>query len=524
MKTFKTDLLIYGGTAAAIVAAVQARRMGKAVIVASPDQHLGGMTANGLGFTDAGNTAVIGGLAREFYQRLYHYYQDAANWRWQKPEEYANQGQDTPAMDHASQTCWCFEPRAAEAIFEQFVKEYEIEVHRQAWLDRENKVDIASGKIQSICLLNGNCYHARFFLDATYEGDLMAAAGVSYHVGREANDVYNERWNGVQVGTLHHSHWFHQDVSPYLVPGDPHSSLLPHISPANPGTYGQSDRKVQAYCFRMCLSNHPDNRILFTRPEDYEPAEYELCLRAWQGREDFFEKYDLIPNRKTDTNNHGPFSTDYIGGSWDYPEASYQRRRAIIFEHERYQKGLMYFLQNDPRLRRYIHDGLQEWGLPKDEFQDNGHWPRQLYIREARRMLGKGVMTEHEVLGQREVTNSVGMGSYNLDSHNVQRYIKPDGFVQNEGDIEVKPPRPYAISYDCLVPRDDEIQNLLVPVCLSSSHIAFGSMRMEPIFMVLAQSAATSACLAIDHGIIVQTIDYEELREHLLKDRQILAQ
>jgi hypothetical protein len=523
MNTFKTDLLIYGGTAAAVIAAVQARRMGKSVLMVSPDQLLGGMSASGLGFTDAGNTAAIGGLAREFYQRLYDYYQDPAHWRWERPEEYTNQGQDTPAIDHTYQACWCFEPRAAKAVFEQFVKEYEIEVHRPAWLDREHGVEVASGKIQSICTLEENRYHAQVFLDATYEGDLMAAAGVSYHVGREANDVYGESWNGVQTGVLHHFHWFQKDVSPYRVPDVLQSGLLAHISPADPGIYGQGDHKVQAYCFRMCLSNHPENRLPFPKPKGYDPTEYELCLRAWQGREDFFEKYDRIPNRKTDTNNHGPFSTDYLGGSWAYPEASYARRREIISEHERYQKGLMYFLQNDPRLPRYIRNGMQEWGLPKDEFQDNGNWPHQLYVREARRMLGKAIMTEHEVLGHCEVKESVGMGSYNLDSHNVQRYIKPDGFVQNEGDIEVKPPRPYAISYGCLVPKEDEIQNLLAPVCPSSSHIAFGSIRMEPVFMVLAQSAATAACLAIDHGIIVQAIDYEELREYLMKDRQILA-
>lgn len=381
---------------------------------------------------------------------------------------------------------------------------------------------LEAGNIAAIRTHDGKVYSGRVFLDATYEGDLMAAAGVSYTVGREANAVYGERWNGVQVGVLHHAHWFAHSVSPYIEAGDPTSGLLPHISAANPGGYGQGDRKVQAYCFRLCLTDHPDNGRPFPQPRGYDPGEYELFLRAWEGRDDFFVKYDPIPNRKTDTNNHGPFSTDAIGLSWDYPEAAYWRRWEIIAEHERYQKGLMHFVQNDPRVPTDIHAGMQRWGLPQDEFADNGHWPYQLYVREARRMVGKAVMTEHEVLGRRDVADSVGMGSYNLDSHNVQRYITPDGFVQNEGDIEIRPPHPYRIGFGCLVPQTDEIRNLVVPVCVSSSHIAYGSIRMEPVFMALGQSAATVASLAIEHGMAVQDVDYAELREHLLKDNQIL--
>jgi hypothetical protein len=521
MSHFHADLVIYGGTSAAVTAAVQAARLGCTVIVVSPDRHLGGMTSSGLGFTDAGNTGVIGGLALDFYRGLYAYYMKDGPWQWEDRDDFGNRGQDTPALDHDRKACWCFEPSAAEAVFEAFAAEADLGIHRDAWLDPAG-VDVEKGWITSLCTLAGHTYHGRVFLDATYEGDLMAAAGVPYHLGREAHAVYGETWNGVQTGVLHHFHFFDRDVSPYVIPGKPESGLLPLISPEPPGEHGQGDRKVQAYCFRMCLSDHPGNRIPFPRPPGYDPDEFVLFLRGWAGRDDFFEKFDRIPNRKTDTNNHGPVSTDHIGASWDYPEASYARRRAIIAEHARYQQSLMYFVQNDPRVPAYIHAGMQRWGLPQDEFTDNGGWPRQLYVREARRMIGLGVMTEHEVLGRRPVPRPVGMGSYNLDSHNVQRYVRPDGSVQNEGDIEVRPPGPYGISYDCLVPGEGGVLNLLVPVCLSSSHIAYGSIRMEPVFMILGQSAAAAACLAIDEGVAVQDVDDAALRAALLGAGQVL--
>lgn len=524
MINYNADIIIYGGTSAGVIAAVQAKKMGKSVIIISPDEHLGGMSSGGLGFTDSGNTGAIGGLARKFYENLYEYYSDEIRWKWQKKDEFSSLGQGSPAIDHAARVCWCFEPKAAEYVFDKFVKDYEIEVHRGEWLDRKRGVFTELGNIKTITTLSGGVYSGKVFIDATYEGDLMAASGVSYHVGREANSVYGESWNGVQTGVLHHDHWFKRDVSPFVEEGNPASGLLPGVSADDPGNYGDRDSKIQAYCFRMCLSNHPDNRVKFSKPKDYDPAEYELFLRAWgEGMDDFFSKYDSIPNCKTDTNNHGPVSTDYIGMNWDYPEANYQHRKAIILNHERYQKGLMYFLQKDSRVPDCIHSEMQNWGLPMDEFVDNGNWPHQLYIREARRMIGQFVMTEHEVMGNSAVEQPVGMGSYALDSHNVQRYVKEDGFVQNEGDIGVYPEGAYGIDYRCLVPKLGEIQNLLVPVCLSSSHIAFGSIRMEPVFMVLGQSAATAAALTIDNEQAVQEVDYQELKERLLKDQQILA-
>jgi len=526
---YEADVIIYGGTSAAVTAAVQVARMDRSVIMVSPDVHLGGLSSGGLGFTDTGNKEVIGGLSRAFYERVYDYYQADETWRWQDPEEFGNRGQGTTAMDEEHGTMWVFEPHIAEQVFEDFVREEGVTVLRDEWLDRDAGVRVEDGRIQSIETLSGKIFRGQMFIDATYEGDLMAAAGVSYHVGREANSVYDENWNGVQTGVYHHSHFFPPDgpyVDPYYAPGQPSSGIIPGVSVAPPGEKGSGDHRIQAYCFRMCLSEHPDNKVPFPKPDNYDASQYLILLRlfesGWHERNNFFAKYDALPNRKTDTNNHGPVSTDYIGMNYDYPEASYERRAQIIQEHEDYQKGMMYFLANDPRVPRVIQDEVSRWGLAKDEFTDNGHWPHQLYIREARRMIGEVVMTEHEIMGRRDVPEPVGMGSYTMDSHNVQRYITPEGHVQNEGDIGVSPPEPYQIAYGSIIPKRAESQNLLVPVAMSASHIAFGSIRMEPVFMILGQSAATAAVLAIDNEQAVQAVDYARLREQLRADDQIL--
>ena len=520
----QADIVIYGGTSAAVISAVQAKRLGKSVIIVSPDRHLGGLSSGGLGWTDIGKKSVIGGLSREFYQRIYKYYDKSGTWKWQKKSEYGNKGHGAPAMDGENRTMWIFEPHIAEQVFEDFVSGHDIPVYRDEWLDRESGVKKDATRILSITTLSGKTFKGKVFVDATYEGDLMAAADVSYHVGREANAVYNEKWNGVQVGVLHHRHHFgDRKISPYVKPGDPESGVLPRISTADPGEKGEGDDKVQAYCFRMCLTDHPDNRAPFPKPEGYDPEQYGLLVRILDsGRREVFRKFDPIPNRKTDTNNHGPFSTDNIGMNYDYPEASYERRREIVKEHETYQKGLMYFLANNPSVPKEIRSQMSKWGLAKDEFVDNGNWPHQLYIREARRMTGEYVMTEHDVQGKRRPQDSIGMGSYTMDSHNVQRYITPDGYVQNEGDIGVSPKNPYCIAYGSIVPKKEECENLLVPVCVSSSHIAFGSIRMEPIFMILGQSAATAASIAIDDDVSVQAVDYGKLKERLISDGQKL--
>ena len=525
-QTATYDIVIYGGTSAGIIAAVQAKRMGKSVVVVAPEKHLGGLSAGGLGFTDTGDKSVIGGLSREFYQLVWSHYDRPEAWKWQKREEYGNKGQGTSAMDSVLRTMWIFEPHVAEKVFEAFVTEYKIPVHRNEWLNRATGVSKHAGRIVTLTTLSGRTYTGRVFIDATYEGDLMAAAGVKYHVGRESRAQYGEQWNGVQTGVLHHRHHFgvlKRPISPYVTPDDPQSGLLPRISSAPPGEFGQADNRIQAYCYRMCLTDHPENRIPFEQPEGYDPRQYELLLRVFgAGWRETFQKFDAIPNRKTDTNNHGPFSTDNIGMNYDYPDASYERRRAILQEHERYQRGWLYFIASDPRVPAEVREEMRKWGLAKDEFTDNAGWPHQIYVRESRRMLGMFVMTENELLKTRPTPDPVGMGSYTIDSHNVQRHVTPEGAVQNEGDIGVSTNGPYSIAYGALAPRRGQADNLLVPVCVSSSHIAFGSIRMEPVFMVLGQSAATAAALAIDGGVAVQDVPYPQLRERLLKDGQIL--
>ena len=525
-STPQYDLVVYGGTSAGVIAAVQAKRMGKSVILVSPDRHLGGLSSGGLGFTDTGNKAVIGGLSREFYHRVWQYYDKPEAWRWQKKEEYGNKGQGTPAIDGEQRTMWIFEPHVAEQVFEDLVNEYKITVQRDEWLDRVKGVSKSGSRVTTIGTLSGRTYSGRMFIDATYEGDLMAAAGVEYAVGREAQRTYAEKWNGVQTGVLHHRHHFgvlKEKISPYLTPDNPASGVLPRVSAEPPGQYGQADKRIQAYCYRMCLTDHPENRIPFPKPDGYDATQYELLLRIFQaGWRETFQKFDPIPNRKTDTNNHGPFSTDNIGSSYDYPEASYERRRAILKEHETYQKGWLYFIANDPRVPKDVQEEMRRWGLARDEFKDTAGWPHQIYVREARRMVGAFVMTEHELLKTRPTPDSVGMGSYTIDSHNVQRYITPDGGVQNEGDIGVSTGGPYEIAYGALTPKRGQADNLLVPVCVSASHIAFGSIRMEPVFMVLGQSAATAAVMAIERGVAVQNLPYAVLRDRLLKDGQVL--
>ena len=521
---FEADVVVYGGTSAAVIAAVEVAQSGKSVILVSPDVHLGGLTAGGLGWTDTGKKEAIGGLSRNFYHRIWQYYNKDQAWRWQKREDYGNRGQGTKAVDGSKRTMWIFEPHVAESVFEDYIKEFKIKTFRNEWLNRSSGIQKNNSKLVSFTTLSGKVFKGKVFIDATYEGDLMASSGVSYHVGRESTKTYNEKWNGVQTGVLHHQHWFWENISPYKIPGDSTSGLLPKISKEPPGEYGTADNKIQAYCFRLCMTNNDDNRKPFPKPKNYDPSQYELLLRSLlTGRKDFFRKFDPIPNYKTDTNNHGPFSSDNIGMNYDYPDASYQKRRAIIEEHKNYQMGLLYFVANDPRVPSDIREKLSQWGLAKDEFKDNENWPHQIYVREARRMIGSYITTEQDVLLKREVPKPIGMGSYAMDSHNVQRYITPQGFVQNEGDIGVKPPAPYSISYGSLTPQKNQCSNLLVPVCLSSSHIAFGSIRMEPVFMILGQSAAVAACIAIDENSAVQDIDYNDLKALLLNKGQVLT-
>ena len=515
---------IYGGTSRGTTPAIQAAREGRTAVLIEPTQFLGGLTTGGLGATDIGNKKAIGGISREFYTGIGTYYADPTKWVHQTREAYFSKRPHGNAADEG--TMWTFEPHVASALYDRMLKAAgdKVTVVFGERLDLKKGVVKDGTRIVKIVMESGREFTGKMFIDATYEGDLMAAAGCDYHVGREANSVYGEEHNGVQVGVLHHQHHFGTlNLSPYKVPGDPKSGVLPRVSTEPVGEFGSGDKRVQAYCFRSCYTTVPENRIPFPKPEKYDASQYELLLRVLQtGWDGFFHKFDPIPNHKTDTNNHGPFSFDNIGYNYDYPEASYERRREIIEEHRTYQQGLLWFVANDPRVPKKVQEELQTWGLPKDEFTDNGNWSHQLYIREARRMIGSYVMTENELRKKKPTPESVGMGSYTIDSHNTQRYITPEGFVQNEGDIGVSTNGPYEIAYGSLVPKKGQGQNLLVPVAMSASHIAYGSIRMEPVFMILGQSAATAAVLAIDGDLPVQQVPYAKLREQMLKDGQIL--
>lgn len=510
------DVVVYGATSAGAIAAIQAAEMDRRVVLVGPDQHVGGLTSGGLGWTDSGRKSVIGGQARAFYQRIKQHYDQPSAWRQQKPEAYSRYRPGDDAM-------WVFEPHVAERVFEDMLSESKVPVILDAWLDREGGVELEGRRITAIRMLDGRRLTGKVFIDATYEGDLMAAAGVPFTVGREANSQYGETLNGVQTARAT-KHQFDHPIDPYVVPGDPSSGLLPRIHAEDPGRDGQADHRVQAYCYRMCLTNAPENRVPFPKPTGYDPQQYELLARyldvGWRG---IWTKFDPAPNRKTDTNNHGAFSTDNIGMSYDYPTASYAVREEILQEHRDYQQGLMWFLANDPRVPADVRQRMAKWGLAKDEFVDSGHWPHQIYVREARRMVSDFVMTEWHLRGKRATPKPIGMGSYNMDSHNVQRYVDANGHARNEGDIQVNPGGPYPISYEAIIPPKDACTNLLVPVCLSSSHIAYGSIRMEPVFMILGQSAATAADQAIEAGLPVQAVDYEKLSERLLADGQVLA-
>ena len=518
------DVVVYGGTSAGVIAAVQATDDGLSVVVVSPDKHLGGLTAGGLGWTDSGRKEAIGGLSREFYRRIGKHYESDNAWRQQTREEYVGTGRfkKRPPVS-ADGAFWVFEPHVAESVFEALVKERGFDVIRDEWLDRENGVVLQNGQIVAIKTLSGREYRGKIFMDATYEGDLLAAAGVSYIVGRESNDQYGETINGIQVANAN-SHQFTNDISPYVKPDDPSSGLLPNVRPGDPpGPDGAADKRLQAYNYRMCNTNDPSNRVPWPKPANYNALNYELLARVldhgWRG---VWNKFDPAPNRKTDTNNHGPFSTDYIGMNYEYPEASYAERKQILKAHEDYQKGLMWFLANDPRVPEDVRQRHSKWGLANDEFVDNGHWPHQAYIREARRMIGETVVSERQLRGFEPTEDSIGMGSYNMDSHNTQRYVDAKGHVRNEGDVQINPGGPYPISYKALTPKRDECKNLLVPVCCSTTHIAYGSVRMEPVFMILGQSAAVAAKLAIDGDIAVQDVAYADLKLRLEELGQVL--
>lgn len=511
------DVVIYGGNASGAAAAIQTARMGKSVILIEPSQHIGGLTSGGLGWTDSGNKAVIGGISREFYQLVKKHYDNPASWKFQKPEQNKQYHPKADAM-------WTFEPKVAEAVLRDMLTTHKVQFVLGERLDRTSGkgVRLNGKRIVAITMESGKTYTGKVFIDATYEGDLMAAAGVSYTTGREANAKYGETMNGVARKWLKHSHYFYKPVDPYVKPGDPSSGLLFGIEKELPAD-GEGDHRLQAYCYRMCLTNVPENRVPFAKPANYDESRFELMFRSFEAGDHRVPlSIGPVPNGKSDTNNNCAFSTDYIGQNYKYPEASYTERDAILKDHLTYQQGLMWSLANHPRVPESVRKFVSNWGHAKDEFVGTDHWSHQIYVREARRMVGDYVQTELDCRRQRETPKSVGMGSYNMDSHNCARYVTPEGFVQNEGDVQESPGGPYRISYDAIVPKKGECPNLLVPVCVSSSHIAYGSIRMEPVFMILGQSAATAAVLAMEDRIAVQEVSYDKLRERLLKDKQVL--
>ena len=503
------DLCIYGGTAAGVIAAVAARQVGLRVVLLHPGWVLGGMTTGGLSFTDVGNKEAIGGLARQFYRDM------AAHYQVKDPA-------------YSKTEAWNFEPHVAQRIVDGYIDVQGIPVFLRQYLEQvEGSIHNGRSYIRKVYLLGGLSVKAKVFIDATYEGDLMAKAGVSYTIGREGNAMYGETLNGFQ---LYPTHQFDCDVDPYCQEGSPESGLLPGLSlclsliGAEVGQRsGSGDRRVQAYNFRVAMSDDSENQVPFPKPEGYDPLDYELCARWLRGTHaDVFRKFDRITPHKTDTNNHGAFSTDYIGGSYGWSEGDYIERERIFQAHVNYQQGLHWFMTHDQRVPEPVQREYARWGLAKDEFVETGGWPHQLYIREARRMVADYVVTEGDCRQARECSDSVGMGAYGMDSHNTQRLLV-DGFVRNEGDVQQPLSRPYPISYRAILPRQGECANLFVPLAVSASHIAFGSLRMEPVFMILAESAVMAAAIAIERDIPAQSVPYGDLHRLLLGRGQVLA-
>ena len=493
------DVCVYGGTSAGVIAAYAVAKQGKKVLLVEPGQRLGGMTSGGLGQTDIGNKQVVKGLALDFYRRV--------------------------GATYGRLESWIFEPSVAEAIYKDYIVRGNVEVlygHRIVDAQKQG-ASITSINVESVeNTAQTKNISAKVFIDCTYEGDLMALSGVTYVVGREDNKVYGEDYNGVQ---MQHLHQFVDNVDPYVEKGNPASGLLWGISDAALAPTGSGDNMVQAYNYRICLTSDKDNMLPIEKPANYDPSRYELLLRIIEAQKNYnLNGYFIIspmPNNKTDINNRGAFSTDMIGMNHRYPEASYEERAEIIQAHKDYTFGLLWFMGNDERVPKQLRDQMLSWGLPKDEYVEYGHWTPQLYIREARRMVGEYVATQANCENKVTVDDGVGMAAYTMDSHNCQRVvIVKDGkaMVKNEGNVEIKGGLPYDVSYRCLTPKREECDNLLVPVCLSASHIAYGSIRMEPVFMLLGQSAAKAACLAINGGVKVQEVDVKEIQRMYVED------
>ena len=519
------DIVVYGGTSGGVVAAVQAAKSGRSVVLISPTPHLGGLTASGLGWTDLGESAILGGLSRDFYHRVYLHYQNDSAWNWQT-KNLGMGGQSAPAFNATTQIASVFEPKVAESVFQAMISEQNVPVITGR-LDLDDGVVMNGDRINYIRLEDGREFAGKMFIDASYEGDLLPGAGVSFTIGRESNATYGEDYNGIQAARATKNQ-LRDGIDPYVTPGNPASGLLPGVNPNAGGSDGDGDATLQAYCFRMSLTNVAANRVPVTQPPGYSEADYELLFRSIEaGQTSGFFKLDLMPNRKTDSNNTGGISTDYIGKNhgpgWNWATLGHDQRNALAKQHENWQRGLLWTLQNHPRVPSSIRNSYASWGLPADEFTDNGNWPWQLYVREARRMVSDYVMNQRHCSGETIATESIGLAAYSMDSHHVQRQVK-NGVVKNEGDVQMAVPNPYPVSYRSIVPKTGQCRNLLVPWSLSASHMAFGSIRMEPVFMILSQSAAIGADLAIRDNLAVQQVSYSKLRSALVAAGQALGE
>lgn len=512
------DVCVYGATSAGVVAAIRAKAEGMDVVLLDADGWIGGLTTSGLGATDVGNRGAIGGLAREFYRRLRRHYDRPDAWNWQRRADFRG-----PGHRSGEDAAWTFEPSVAQATFAAMLSEAGVSTRRER-LRRDGGGVVKEGnRVLALRCESGAVVRARVFLDCSYEGDLFAAAGCAYVVGREANALYGETLDGVQLVQAT-KHQFSRRVDPFVVPGEPASGLVAHVHAGGPGEQGARDHRVQAYCLRMCATDHPDNRVPWPKPPGYDDADYELLLRYFEAGSRHKPWHPVaMPNRKTDSNNNGAFSTDMLGGSDRWPEAGYADRRALYVAHLRYQQGLMWTLANHPRVPSEVREHFSGFGLARDEFVDHDHWPPMLYVREGRRLVGEAVVTERHCMGEEVAHDPVGMGAYAMDSHNTQRYVDEDGSARNEGDVQVRVPAPYGIPYRALTPHFEDVDNVLVPVGLSASHIAFGSVRMEPVFMVLAESAAVAAAMAVTADCAVQDVAYVDLRARLLALGQVLV-
>lgn len=532
----ESEICVYGGTAGGVAAAVQAARLGKRVVLAEPGKHLGGMTAGGLSAVDIGDPRSVGGIAREYFTALAGAY--GKTLAWDKP--FVSKG-GGPATGGG----FAIEPHRAEALFHDLVKGAGVPVYYQARLAAVHK---AGARITELVMEDGTIFRAQMFIDTTYEGDLLARAGVSYTLTREGNAKYGETFNGISYSPRFAPRWGHVKpgptgrapdglgvwdrdlpLDPYVVPGQPASGLLPLVQEGDPGREGDPAPGVQAYCYRLCLTTAGD-RIPIAPPPDYDPKRYEIvarfiagCLKIGDDMDlRWFAKYDPLPGDKFDFNT-ATFGANLPGASWAWPEAGYARREQIAKEHENYHRGLLHFLATDARVPVKVREEVKRFGLPRDEFADNGGWPHQIYIREARRMVSDFVMTEHHTYGRQVAAQSIGLGSYGTDTHEIRRIVK-DGVVAREGKTAGGRDNagPYPIGYGAIVPKEKECENLLVTFALSASHTAFSSIRMEPVFMVTSQSAATAASLAIDERATVQRVDYAKLSERLLAGKQVL--